>query len=374
VGHKDDALGFLTRGLEFPVVAVNGSFKIDLRQIMTTPAGLPRLKIGLLHDSVLPPKTYGGIERIVVNLMREYKRRGHEVVVFCRKESRLDDVETIALPEGYNGEDISSLIPSDLSFLHSHQPLRFEPKVPHLVTIHGNGSPEEKYLRNTNFLSKSHARNHNAKYFVYNGVDPTLYPYTEKKQDYLVFLARTTWRVKNLKTAIHVAQETGCRLEIMGGTGVSRGLLNYRGLVDEPEKVEVLRNAKALIYPTNWDEPCAAAPLEALACGTPVLTSENGCMPELVRPGTGFACGSYASLVAAVGELPRIQPRACRDSIEGFFSLGRMTDDYLKLFERILVHGPLDHEPRYNFSKDSVHWIYKPVWTNRLRLAVTGKV
>ena len=74
--------------------------------------------------------------------------------------------------------------------------------MPFLVTIHGNGSAQENYYRNTAFLSESHAANHSAKYFVYNGVDPTRYTFQSKKDDYFVFLARTTWRVKNVKTAI----------------------------------------------------------------------------------------------------------------------------------------------------------------------------
>ncbi len=335
---------------------------------------MSRLKIGLLHDSLLPPKNYGGIERIIVNLAREYRRRGHEVVVFCREGSRLEDTETVALPPNYDGSDLPDFFPSDLSILHAHQPLRFVPKLPYLVTIHGNGHLHEQYLPNTNFLSQSHAQNHNAKYFVYNGVDPDLYPFIERKEDYLVFLARTTWRVKNLKTAMDLARDRGMRLEIMGGAGVSRGLFHYRGLVDEPEKLEVLSRARALIYPTNWDEPCAAAPLEALACGTPVLSSVNGCMPELVRPGTGFTCRTYQELLKAVEQISEVSPRACRASIENFFSLSRMAEDYLKLFQLILERGPLDHQPRFNFDKKSIHWLYKPSLSNRVKFAVTGKV
>jgi glycosyltransferase involved in cell wall biosynthesis len=332
------------------------------------------VKIALLHDSVLPPKTYGGIERIVVALAHEYRRLGYEVMVISRKGSSLKEFETFELPAGYQSTSPDQWLPKGIDFLHAHQPLPLKPTVPFLVTIHGNGQPGEQYWRNTNFLSESHTRNHHAKYFVYNGVDPNHYPFVEKKEDYFVFLARTTWRVKNVKTAIAWANDLGVRLEIMGGSGVSRGGIRYAGLVDEPEKLELLSKARALIYPTNWDEPCAGAPLEALACGTPVISSVNGCMPELVRAGTGVVCGSYDELLGSVKKLENIHPSDCRKSVENFFSVQRMAQDYLALFKRIMEKGELDHEPRCNFDPESVKLLYKPTLVNRLKLAVLGKI
>lgn len=333
------------------------------------------MKIGLLHDSVLPPKTYGGIERIVMILAKEYRRLGHEVILFCREASgKATDYEVIKLPTGFDRTDLSNVVPADLDFLHSHQPLHVRPKVPFLVTIHGNGHAEEKYHANTNFLSQSHAANHNAKYFVYNGVDPSHFPFQKEKKEYFVFLARTTWRVKNVKTAIAWANDLGVDLKIMGGSGISRGHIQYQGLINEDEKLKLLANAQALIYPTNWDEPCAAAPLESLACGTPVITSPNGCMPELVRPGTGVVCANYVELLESAMKVRESSPQRCRESIETFFSLERMARDYMNLIQRILEKGDLDHQPRYAFKKESVRLLYKPTLRNRLQLAMTGKI
>jgi glycosyltransferase involved in cell wall biosynthesis len=133
-----------------------------------------------------------------------------------------------------------------------------------------------------------------------------------------------------------------------------------------------------LIYPTNWDEPCAGAPLEALACGTPIISTKNGCMPEMVSDGkTGVTCHSYSELLEAPKKLNSVRPEDCRQAVETYFSVSRMAADYLKLFERILKTGKLvdgDHLPRYNFKKENVKFLYKPTLMNQARLLMTGKV
>jgi glycosyltransferase involved in cell wall biosynthesis len=337
------------------------------------------MHILLFHDSFLPPPNYGGIERIVVTLAEEYGRRGHKVSVLCRKGSKLKNARVVEIPEGFRG-NIETLIPHDVDFIHSHQPLTTEPSRPYLITIHGNGHENEKYLANTNFLSRSHARNHASEIFVFNGVDPERYTFVDKKEDYFIFLARTTWRVKNLKTAVAWANDLNVKLKIIGGRGISRGNIEYLGFVDDVVKNKVLGGARALIYPTNWDEPCAGAPLEALACGTPVISTVNGCMPEMVCDGgpgsTGVLCETYRDLLAAPDKLKAVHPSSCRKRVEEYFSVKRMAEDYLSLFERIKKGRLVDenHLPHYHFKKESVRFLYKPTLINQARLMVTGKI
>lgn len=335
------------------------------------------MHILLYHDSKLPPAHYGGIERIVVTLSDEYKRRGHQVSVLCKKGSVLPNTEVIEIPEKWEGKDIEKLIPDSVEIIHSHQPLALEPARPYLITIHGNGHPEEKYFPNTNFLSQSHARNHNSDIYVFNGVDPKRYTFVKDKSDYYIFLAKTTWRVKNLKTAISWANDVNVKLKIIGGNGISRGNIEYLGFVDDKVKNEALGNAKALIYPTNWDEPCAGAPLESLACGTPVISSVNGCMPEMVSDDTGALCETYDDLLAAREKLNSVKSSDCRKKAETVFSVQRMADDYLKLFEKILDKGFLvdrKNLPKYNFKKESVHFLFKPTMKNKLLFKLRGKI
>lgn len=337
------------------------------------------MKIALFHDSLLPPKNYGGIERIVVTLAEEYVKRGHSVWVLCRKGSIMPaPIKVIEIPTGWNGQNVEDLLPTDIEFIHSHQPLIVEPQRPYLVTIHGNGHEHEKYLRNTNFLSQSHAQNHHSKIYVFNGVDPKRYTFIDQKEDYYLFLARTTWRVKNLKTTIQWAKDLNVKLKIIGGNGVSRGNIEYLGFVDDKTKNHVLSHARALVYPTNWDEPCAAAPLEALACGTPVIATRNGCMPEMVEQGvTGVLCQNYQELLQAPEKLKTVSYKKCREKVETYFSVQRMAEDYLKVFENIIKNGKLVSEtdkPRYNFKKESVKFLFKPTLKNKLQFALMGKV
>src|SRR3954466_2150873 len=114
------------------IAKTTGSLKASLPK-----PGLPHRKdpmhIVLFHDSVLPPPNYGGIERIVVTLAEEYSRRGHKVSVLCRKGSKLSGSQVIEIPENFAeayGNDIEKIIPADVDFVHSHQPLSVEPKRP----------------------------------------------------------------------------------------------------------------------------------------------------------------------------------------------------------------------------------------------------
>ncbi len=211
------------------------------------------MKIALLHDSILPPKTYGGIERVVINLAYELKRLGHDVTVLTRRESDLPGLETAILPADFETCAVDRWIPQGIDILHSHQPLKIKPTLPYLITIHGNGQKSERYWPNTSFVSESHARNHGAKYFVYNGIDPAHYPFSAEKDEYFVFLAKASWRVKNLRTAIALARDLQTTLHVMGGSGTDDEFVRYHGLVGEDEKLPLLKKAKALIYATNWE-------------------------------------------------------------------------------------------------------------------------
>lgn len=333
------------------------------------------MKIALLHNSRLPVSAYGGIERVVISLATHYRSLGHEIVLACAKGSRFEDFEILELPDDYRERPARRWLPADIEFLHTHEPLPRSPEMPYLLTVHGNGQPGEKYPANTNFLSASHARNHNSSIFVFNGIEPSRFPYVEKKQDYFVFLARARWRVKNLKSCIHMASELGTPLHVIGGEGRSTSAVRYHGLIGENKgKLEILSGAKALLYPTNWNEPFGLAVTEALACGTPVIASSNGAMKEIITPDVGVLCEDYDAFVKGATRLPLIRPADCRKRVEDVFSARKMAQEYLRLIEKIRNEGDLQQAPSTAVAPDPVHLIYKPTLLNRLSLRLLGKV
>lgn len=324
------------------------------------------MKIALVYNGKLPAYGYGGIERIVVSLIQEYQRRGHQVFLLCAEGSRVENCEVRYIPRDET-KDASSLLPDDVEFIHFHEPIRERPKKPFLVTIHGNGQPGEHFFPNTNFVSRSHARNHHAKYFVYQGVEIDKYPFVQKKDDYFVFMALTKRWCKNVHTAIDWANELGVRLEIIGGCGRSTRNIRYHGILGDHEgRLELIANARALLYPTNWHEPCAIAPLEALACGTPVISSANGAMPETIRPSTGIICRTYEDMLSAYNRLNEIHPEACRSLAEKTFSSAEMAAQYLALYDQIIRTGELDQLPRYDFKPGTIEHLLKPSVRNAL--------
>jgi glycosyltransferase involved in cell wall biosynthesis len=113
--------------------------------------------------------------------------------------------------------------------------------------------------------------------------------------------------------------------------------IEYVGEVDDARKEQLLGRARALLLPIDWPEPFGLTFIEALACGTPVITRPCGSAPEILRPGVTALFGTdVASLARAIGEVDRIDRRACRDEFEARYTVERMTDDYEVVYRKIL--------------------------------------
>ena len=129
------------------------------------------------------------------------------------------------------------------------------PRRPHLVTIHGNGKPGETFLVNTAFVSRNHATRHGAECFVYNGVDPSDYIYREQKSDYLVFLAKASWRVKNVKGAIRLSRLAHRTLRIVGGRRLfpfnHRGGIHWEGFLGGRKRPSWWRLPRVFSFPCS---------------------------------------------------------------------------------------------------------------------------
>lgn len=297
------------------------------------------MRIVLYYHSVMPVSKYGGSQRVVMWLGRGLAELGHHVYLMSFPGSRADCAECIWVS---NQRDLVRKLPADAEVVHLRSNPESEFPRPVLVTIGGNYSDGRRFHPDTVFLSRSHARRHHARRFVYNGLDPADYEFRPAPAGYLLFLSKVRWKVKGVHWALEVARRTGLPLIVAGGWRPSlRRNVRFVGMVGDERKRELLAGARALIFPTLWPEPFGNVVTEALAAGTPVITTNNGAMPELVTEEVGFRCDSVEEMVAAVGRLDEIDPRACRRRVEEHFNHRRLAADYLELYRLLLERGTI---------------------------------
>jgi glycosyltransferase involved in cell wall biosynthesis len=262
------------------------------------------MHILLFHPAMLPPKDYGGTERVVLWLAKGLLERGHQVSIAALRGSQLPhgchllEVEKIK----YTLSHYSQLIPKDIDIVHFMAPIEQEIwnkfPIPAILTVHGNGKPGETYPKNTVFLSQDHARRHGAKVYVYNGIDPDEYLFLprEKKEDWYFFLSKTNWSVKNLSGAISYCQMAKVPLKIAGGRRpilkrlrcIFSSQLDWIGPITGQKKADLLSRSRALLFPVLWDEPFGLVVVEALVSGTPVFANPRGSLTEILPPSVGL--------------------------------------------------------------------------------------
>jgi glycosyltransferase involved in cell wall biosynthesis len=292
------------------------------------------VKIALVHNAQFPVETYGGTERVVWWLAKGLKERGCDVILVAKPGSECPYASVV--PCDFS-QDLRPQLP-DADVVHFHVPLPEDPSRPYLVTIHGNGKLGESFLANTAFVSRNHASLHGSAVYVHNGLDPDEYALEKNKQPYLVFLAKASWRVKNVKGAIRISRRSQRALRVIGGRRpflfFGRGIL-WEGMLGNEAKKKVLASGSGLLFPVIWNEPFGLAVIEALVSGTPVLASRRGSLPELVSTEVGVLADSEAELIQAVERLGEFRPEACRERVLSFFHYRTMADSYLKLYEKV---------------------------------------
>jgi glycosyltransferase involved in cell wall biosynthesis len=192
---------------------------------------------------------------------------------------------------------------------------------------------------------------------VYNGIDLDRYPLrAEKDDDFLLFLGRTAPE-KGMVRAIEAARAAGIRLVCAVKTASETERAEWTdhiepllgddvevlGEISHDEKVELLQRARAVLFPISWDEPFGLVMVEAMACGTPVIATPRGAVPEVIADEeTGFIVGvdRYADeAAAAIQRLGEIDPRACRARVVDRFSKEAMVEGYERVFEEIMATG-----------------------------------
>jgi len=310
------------------------------------------MKIVLFHPVLLPPKDYGGVERVVLWLSQALAEIGHEVWVAALRGSVLpEQVKLLPVSEKERAlEAVLPRIPGDTECLHLMAPPPREIwekiPIPWLLTVHGNGKAQEVFPKNSIFLSKDHARRHGAEKFIYNGVNPDEYVFRgDGKTDSYLFLSKTSWSVKNLRGAMRLSGQADVKLKIAGGRRPWMARLRARvsprfdwvGPVNGLRKAALLASSKALLFPVTWPEPFGLVVVEALISGTPVLASNSGSLPELVSPDVGRILKSEQEWIAALRErdLP-FRPERCREYALENFHFRKMARAYEKAYDAVV--------------------------------------
>lgn len=339
----------------------------------------------------VPPRTYGGTERIVSYLTEELVRQGHEVTLFasgdsttsaqlipcCEMALRLDPTKQDPLPyhlmmleQVRRRADEFDILHFHIDLLHYPIASSFADKV--LTTLHGrldlpDLKPFYSFFSDYPLVSISESQRLpmpegvNWAGTVYHGLPKDLLTFNpEPTGDYLAFLGRVSPE-KRPDRAIEIAARAGMTLKIAAKIDkVDEAYWNEKirplverhqnvefiGEINEQEKVEFLGNAHALLFPIDWPEPFGLVMIESMACGTPVIATRNGSVPEVVEEGvSGFIVDTMDEAVAAVGRAERLNRRAVRQYFEQRFTVERMARDYLDIYRSLISQGDVLRMP-----------------------------
>ncbi len=302
------------------------------------------MNILIVCSSVIPAKFYGGTERVVWDLGKEFKKMGHNISFLANKGSYCDFAELTEInPELPLNKQISD----NIDIVHFNQPVKEEITKPYIVTIHGNGSKGEKFDKNTVFVSENHAERHNSKSYVYNGLDWDNYekPDFNSERKFFHFLGNAAWKVKNLRGAIKVCEKTGEKLAVIGGKRIntSMGLkisfsrnANFFGMLNNYEKIKILKLSKGFIFPVLWNEPFGLAITESMYYGCPVFGTPYGSLPELIKENCGYLSKKSDEIAEKIKNAGSFNKKEISDYAQENFNSKKMAINYLEKYNKVL--------------------------------------
>lgn len=327
----------------------------------------------------VPPKLYGGTERVVSWLTEELVAQGNDVTLFASGDSKTSAKLVPCAPEGLRLRGISDFTASHLVMLDQVRRRAGEFDIIHLhvdvlpfpvfrdlshkclVTLHGrldlpDFRPIYEAFPSMPLVSISNAQrapmpaHTNWLATVHHGLPPAAYQFNEKGGDYLAFLGRISPE-KRPDRAIEIAKKAGMRLRIAAKVDpVDEGyfrtkiahllddpLVEFVGEVGDSDKLAFLGNARALLFPIDWPEPFGLVMIEAMAVGTPVIAWRNGSVPEVISDGiSGAIVESVDDAVKAVSTLGACSRKAVRQYFETRFTAMRMATDYLSAYSELV--------------------------------------
>ncbi len=328
----------------------------------------------------VPPKAYGGTERVIYNLTEELVNRGHEVTIFATGDSKTsaklssvygqglresDHIEPhtraalsmLHVVNAYSKQDKFDLIHDHTGYLGAG--LAEFARVPVVITMHGRITEITKNifekLKRPRLVTisksqKNSATNLNHSGTIYNGLKMNHYPFSANTDGYLLYVGRV-YRKKGTHLAVEVARRLNLPLIIAAkieGEQNQRYFdkfikpylndkIRWVGEVGEKERNKLYSRALCFLHPITWKEPFGLTLIEAMACGCPVVAFRRGSIPEVIEDGkTGFIVKNLEDMISAVKKISLIKREDCR-----FYSLSRfnekvMADQYEEMFYRIL--------------------------------------
>ena len=335
-------------------------------------------QVAPLYESV-PPKYYGGTERVVSYLTEELIRQGHEVTLFasgdsetkarlvaaCRRSLRLDEEcidqmahQILMLERVFQRAAEFDIIHFHVDYLHF--PLSRRQPITHVTTLHGRLDIPDlislyQEFQDMPVISISNEQRKplpwaNWQATVYHGLPADLYRFRPEPGNYLAFMGRISPE-KRVDRAIEIAKRIQIPLKIAAKVDpvdkdyfesviaplLGDPLVEFVGEIGDAQKNEFLGNAYALLLPIDWPEPFGLVMIEAMACGTPVIAYRGGAVPEIMEEGhTGFIVEELEDAVEAVQRVPELSRKRCREVFEQRFTVTRMARDYLQAFKRLI--------------------------------------
>jgi glycosyltransferase involved in cell wall biosynthesis len=334
-------------------------------------------QVAPLYESV-PPKYYGGTERVVSYLTEELVRQGHAVTLFASGDSETSAELVAATPRSLRLDpacvdqlahhmlllDQVSRRAHEFDVVHYHIdylhfPLTRCSPHPHITTLHGrldipDLGPLYEEFREMPVVSISNSQRGplpqaNWQATVYHGLPADLLRLKREPGRYLAFIGRFSPE-KGPDRAIAIAQRAGLPLKLAAKVDdvdrqyfervveplLGGPLIEYVGEIAEPQKEEFLGNAAALLFPIDWPEPFGLVMIEAMACGTPVIAFPGGAVEEVMEDGrSGFVVSTVDDAVAAVRRVRDLDRAACREVFDRRFTAAKMAAGYVRVYERV---------------------------------------
>jgi glycosyltransferase involved in cell wall biosynthesis len=342
-------------------------------------------QVAPLFESV-PPKLYGGTERIVYNLTEALVRHGHDVTLFSsgdsmtsashvptsRKSLRLGEAQDTLAPHFVMFEKLRKM-ENEFDIIHFHTEnlhlgmTRFL-NVPTVSTMHGRQDIREYAELYNEFgerpmVSISNKQREPVPHAnwigtVYHGLESDTLRYNSRGGDYLAFLGRISPE-KGVEHAVEIARRTGLKLKIAAKIEpkiyveytekiwplLEEPFVEFIGEIGDLEKSDFLGKARATLFPITWPEPFGLVMIESMATGTPVIAFKNGSVPEIIENGkTGFIVNNVSEACSALKRINELSREDCRAEFIERFSSDRMAADYVDIYEKLCN----DFEDRMN--------------------------